>query len=349
MEWEAPLGVSDAFSEHLVSRSLERLSSFRARRLSGDLGLHRRYGPGTGMSVAVTGGSGMIGSALRSLLEAGGYRVFSLSRSMPRGAGEIQWNPRTGRLEGSLLEGVRAVVHLAGESIAGVRWTSAKREAILRSREEGTLLLCRVLADLERPPEVLVSSSAVGYYGDRGDERLTEDSEPGRGFLAEVCRRWEGATHKARAAGIRTVLLRTGLVLSPGGGILRAVLRPFWLGLGGRLGSGRQYVSWIDLDDVTGLIVHAMRENAVRGPLNATAPHPVTNAAFTDVLGRVLERPTILPVPAPAIRTLLGDMGTEMLLWGQRAVPQQAIDTGYMFQFTDLEASLEHQLGRAAA
>jgi uncharacterized protein (TIGR01777 family) len=291
----------------------------------------------------------MIGSALALLLQAGGYRVVRVSRSPARGADQIHWDPRSGLLDGSQLEGVRAVVHLAGESIAGGRWTRAKREAILRSREESTLLLCRVLAELREPPEVLVSGSAVGYYGNRGEERLTEESGSGAGFLAEVCRRWEGATHVARAIGIRTVHLRTGVVLSPDGGMLGTILLPFGLGLGGRLGSGRQYLSWIDLDDVTGLVLHAVREGTVRGPLNGSAPHPVTNAAFTDVFGRVLGRPTLLPVPALALRTVLGDMGEELLLWGQRAIPKKALDTGYEFQFTDLEDSLGHQLGRSAA
>jgi uncharacterized protein (TIGR01777 family) len=347
--WEGPLESLDAVSNDWVGRSLERLLSFGARRLAGDLGLHRRYGSGAGRTVAVTGSSGMIGSALRFLLEAGGYRVVRVSRSPSRGPDEVEWDPHAGRLNGASLEGVHAVVHLAGESIAGVRWTRAKREAILRSRWEGTLLLCRVLADLGHSPEVLVSGSAVGYYGNRGEERLTERSASGDGFLADVCRRWEEATHVARAIGIRTVHLRTGVVLSPAGGMLGTVLLPFGLGLGGRVGSGRQYLSWIDLDDLTGLILHAIREVVVRGPMNGTAPHPVTNAAFTDVLGRVLGRPTLLPAPALAVRALLGDMGEELLLWGQRAVPQTALDTGYAFQFTDLEDSLAHQLGRAAA
>ena len=349
VEWEAPFESLDGLSEDLASRSLERLLSFGARRLAGDLRLHRRYGAGTGRTVAITGSSGMIGSALRFLLEAGGYRVVRVSRSPARGPDEIQWDPHGGQLDRARLEGVDAVVHLAGESIAGVRWTRAKREGILRSRQEGTLLLCRVLAELEKPPEVLVSGSAVGYYGDRGEERLTEESGSGEGFLAGVCRAWEAATHVARAVGIRTVLMRTGVVLSPAGGMLGTVLLPFGLGLGGRVGSGRQYLSWIDLDDVTGLVVHAIREAVVRGPMNVTAPLAVTNTAFTDVLGRVLRRPTLLPAPALAVRALLGDMGEELLLWGQRVTPQRALETGYTFQFTDLEDSLAHQLGRSAA
>jgi uncharacterized protein (TIGR01777 family) len=299
--------------------------------------------------VAIAGASGLIGSALRRVLDVRGYRVLRISRAPARAPDGIQWDPRAGALDGRRLEGVQAVVNLSGESLLGVRWTRAKREAIVRSREEGTLLLSRALGELRNPPGVFVSGSAVGYYGDRGDEVLTEESGPGNGFLADVCRRWEEATHVARAIGIRTVFLRTGLVLARAGGILGALLLPFELGLGGRVGSGRQYFSWIDLDDVTGIILHAMHEPAVRGPLNATAPYPVTNAAFADVLGRVLGRPTLLPVPAFAVRTMLGKMGEELVLSGQRVIPKKALDTGYTFQFEDLEDSLEHQLGHSAA
>lgn len=258
----------------------------------------------------------------------------------------MYWDPSRGTLAPDALEGVCAVVHLAGESIAAARWTSVKKDAILKSREEGTLLLSRTLAKLDRPPEVLVSASAVGYYGDHGDEPITEEGDSGRGFLAEVCRRWESSTHAAQAVGIRTVHMRGGLVLSPSGGPLRTLLTPFNLGLGGRIGSGRQYLSWIDLDDHTGMILHAMSEREVHGPLNSTSPNPLTNSTFTNVLGRVLRRPTLLPLPAVALRVLLGEMGVELLLSGQRVIPEKAIRTGYQFFSPDLEDSLRHQLGR---
>jgi len=351
VEWEAPLGaLGDAFSEGYVRTSLERLFAFRERRLAGDLAAHRRYGPGDGRTVAITGSGGLIGGSLAHLLTTGGYRVLRVTRARgPSGAaseGETSWDPASGRIDAMAFEGLHGVVHLAGEPIAGLRWTRARKEAILRSREDGTRLLARTLAVVGSPPQALVSGSAVGFYGDRGDERLTEKSGSGEGFLAEVCRRWESATLPARTAGIRTVHLRSGLVLSAAGGVLGTLLLPFRFGLGGRIGSGRQYQSWIDLDDETDLILHALGTPAVMGAMNATGPAPVPNSAFTDILGRVLGRPTLLPVPALAIRAALGEMGTELLLSGQRAHPTQALESGYQFRFTDLEDSLRHQLGQ---
>jgi uncharacterized protein (TIGR01777 family) len=202
---------------------------------------------------------------------------------------------------------------------------------------------------MERPPSVVISASAVGYYGDRGSETLTEESGEGDGFLAEVCRRWEGAIEPVQTAGIRTVLIRTGFVLARHGGALRALLPPFRLGVGGRLGKGDHYLAWIDLHDEVGLIVHALRTSTVRGAMNATAPRPVTNAEFTEVLGKVLRRPTILPLPASLIRLGLGEMGSELLLSGQRALPEKALSTGYTFRFEEVEASLRNQLGKVGS
>jgi len=348
VDWAPPLGsLGEILSVPVVEASLARAFDFRARRLAGDLGLHARYGSGRGRTVAVTGSSGFVGRHLVALLRSGGYRVREVSRSGGTSPDSVRWDPEAGELDADGLEGVDAVVHLAGESIQGVRWTRAKKEAILRSRERGTSLLVRTLAALERPPEVLVSASAVGYYGDRGDARLTEANRPGSGFLAEVCVRWEEAADAARAAGIRTVRLRTGIVLSPAGGMLGTTALPFRLGLGGRIGSGRQYMSWIDLDDLTGLILHALRTPEVHGALNATAPNPVPNATFTDILGRVLRRPTLLPVPTVAVRGLLGQMGEELLLFGQRALPERGLGSGYAFLYPDLEDSLCHQFGKA--
>ncbi len=350
VEWEPPLGsLGDAFSEGYVRGALLRLFAFRERRLSGDLALHRRYGGGEGRTVAITGSGGLIGTSLSHLLTTGGYRVLRVTRSPERGEDTVSWDPARGMLDAGDLDGVDAVVHLAGEPIAGGRWNRSRKDEILRSREEGTLLLARTLATLASPPSAFVSASAVGYYGDRGDERLTEESGSGQGFLAEVCRRWEDATRPARSAGIRTIRLRSGLVLSAAGGVLGTILLPFRLGVGGRIGTGRQYQPWIDLDDETGLILHALRSEGVRGPMNATAPSPVPNTAFTDALGRVLGRPTLLPVPAVAIRTLLGEMGTELLLAGQRALPAHALTTGYAFRFEDVEASLRYQIGAHGA
>jgi len=348
VEWAPPLGsLGQTFSGPFIHSTLERLFGFRSRRLVNDLHLHQRY-PGQPLHVAITGSTGLIGGGLVHFLRTGGHRVTRISRNPAKGdqEGWLHWDPQEGRLDGDDLEGVDAVVHLAGEPISGVRWTRSKKEAIHQSRVQGTELLSRTLAELKAPPTTFISASAVGYYGDRGEEILTEDAGPGRGFLAQVCRDWEKATHTARGVGIRTVHLRTGVVLSPSGGVLGTVLLPFQLGAGGRLGSGRQYMSWIDLDDHVGLILHILRTPDLRGPVNSTAPNPVPNASFTAALGRTLGRPTILPAPALAIRTLLGEMGEELLLQGQRVIPQRALTTGYHFLFPDLEDSLAHQLGR---
>ena len=346
VEWEPPLGsLGETFGGGYIQRNLERLFVFRGVRLADDLARHRRYGEPGPLTVAITGATGFIGTHLTHLLTSGGHRVVRVTRG-EAGPDAVRWDPARGEMDPAGLEGVDAVVHLAGEPIVGLRWTAAKKRAILRSREVGTLTLARALAAMDRPPSVLVSASGVDYYGERGDELLGESAGAGSGFLADVCEKWESATLPARSRGIRTVHLRTGIVLSPAGGVLGTLLLPFQLGVGGRLGSGRQYMSWIDLDDHLGLILHALRVPEVRGALNATAPNPVPNAAFTDVLGRVLGRPTVLPVPALAIRTLLGEMGEELLLQGQRVSPELALRSGFTFLRPHLEDALRFQLGR---
>lgn len=351
VRWKSPPGLlGGAFSEAGVRETLRRALEFQAGSLPVDLDRVQRYGPGAGRSVAITGATGLVGTALGHLLGASGFRVRRISRSPYGGRGEredwVRWDPGAEQLPSAPLEGLHAFVHLAGESIAGARWTRAKKEAILASRVEGTSLVSRTLAELDRPPEVLISASAVGYYGHRGVETLNEESDPGRGFLAEVCKRWEASTHHARARGIRTVHLRSGLILSARGGPLETLLIPFGLGLGGRIGTGRQYLSWIDLDDQAGIIMHAMTEDSVRGAINVTSPNPVTNRVFTDILGRVLRRPTLIPLPGIAVRALLGEMGIELLLSGQRVFPEKALSSRYQFRFPHLEDSLRHQLGR---
>lgn len=346
VEWEPPLGsLGEVFSSGVVGRALERMLHFRERRLTNDLELHRRYGTGGMLEVAVTGSTGLIGDALVHFLRTGGHRVRRVRRR--EGSGDdVRWDPATGAVDRDGLEGLDAVVHLAAEPISGVRWTAAKKEAIRRSRVEGTRLLARTLAELDQPPRTFISASGVDYYGPRGDEILTEEAPPGKGFLAEVCREWEKATQAARAVGIRTVRLRTAMVLSPAGGALATMLPAFQLGLGGRMGSGRQYVSWIDLDDHVGIILHALRTPELRGAVNSSSPNPVPNGSFADVLGRVLGRPTVIPLPSLAVKALLGQMGEELLLAGNRVVPERALKSGYAFLFSDLEDSLRHQLGR---
>lgn len=300
------------------------------------------------MKVLVTGASGLVGSALVPLLTAGGHTVARLVRSPPRpSVAEVQWNPETGIREIASLEGMDAVVHLAGENIAGGRWTAERKARIRDSRVTGTRTLCETLARLARPPKVLVSASAIGYYGDRGGEVLRETSAPGLGFLPEVCRAWEEATEPAAQKGIRVVLLRIGVVLSPAGGALAKMLFPFKLGAGGIIGSGQQYMSWIGLDDIIGAIHHALMTDALQGPVNVVAPHPVTNRDFTKTLGRVLGRPTLFPMPAFAARLAFGEMADALLLASTRVEPARLMAANYAFRHPDLEGALRHLLGKA--
>jgi uncharacterized protein (TIGR01777 family) len=348
VEWEAPLGgTSLPFAESYLMGELDRLFTFRHTRLLNDLTLHARHS-GPPLTVAITGATGLIGSSLAHFLTTGGHRVIRMVRGRgDPGEDAILWSPGEGHLDREGLEGVDAVVHLAGESLSALRWTSEKKDRIHRSRVQGTDLLAKTLARMTRPPSVLISGSAVGIYGNRGRDVLNEESKTGKGFLARVCKDWEAATSAAVRAGIRVVKLRTGFVITPQGPGLGKMLTPFRAGLGGRIGSGRQYMSWIDLDDETGLIHHALTKPGVSGPFNATAPHPVPNNTFTDTLGRVLGRPTLLPVPSLAIKAALGELGDELLLQGARVLPRKAQETGYEFLFPSLEDSLRHQLGRA--
>jgi hypothetical protein len=246
----------------------------------------------------------------------------------------------------SRLEGVDAVVHLAGENIAAGRWTAARKEEIRRSRVEGTRRLSESLARLSRRPKVLVSASAIGFYGNRGDEILKEDSAPGSDFLAQVCRDWEAATDPASRAGIRVVHLRSGVILSPAGGALKKMLLPFKMGAGGRIGSGAQFMSWIAIDDTIGAIHHAIVTEPLQGPMNGVAPTPVRNAEFTRTLGRVLSRPAIAPMPAFAARLAFGEMANALLLASQRVMPTRLQASGYKFRYPELEGALRHLLGR---
>ena len=350
IEWKPPGGAAgQIFARGVIQTELGRFFAFRGRRIAQDLARHAAY-PGPRLKVAVTGASGLIGSALCHFLTTGGHEVLPLVRRKPdRDKGEIAWDPMERRIERERLEGVDAVAHLAGESLTGERWTPAKKRKIWRSRVEGTRFLVETLKGLRRPPRVLVSSSAIGFYGDRGAERLTEESRPGKGFLADLCREWEAEAGAARRSGIRVVSLRTGLVLSPAGGALGTMLLPFKMGIGGRLGTGRQYVSWIDHDDLVGLIFHAITTRSLGGPVNATAPHPVPNATFTTILGRVLKRPTLLPVPSLAVKGMFGEMGKILLLEGARVLPEAASRSGFRFDFEGLEESLAYQLGHAGS
>ncbi len=298
------------------------------------------------MKILVTGSHGVIGQALIDVLTARGDRVVRLLRGPSRPASpEPAWDPVAGRIDENRLEGFDAAIHLAGENLAAGRWTPARKARIRDSRIEGTRLLAGALGRLSRPPRTLLSASAVGYYGDRGEEIVQEETPPGTGFLAEVCRQWEAAADPARRAGIRVVHLRTGLVLSSRGGMLSRILPVFRLGLGGRLGSGRQYMSWIAIEDVCGAALHLLARETVSGPINVVAPHPVTNREFTAALGRVLSRPAVCAVPVPALRLALGEMAGE-LLTSIRAEPARLLGSGYVFRRPDVEGALRALLTR---
>ena len=261
-----------------------------------------------------------------------------------RSPGEVAWSPREGTIDAAALEGADVVIHLAGENVAG-RWSAAKKQRIMSSRREGTRVLSEALARLQRKPRVLLSASAIGYFGDRGDEQLTESSPPGDGFLAEVCKEWEAATQPAQQAGVRVCNLRFGLVISWRGGPLKMMLTPFKLGLGGRLGSGRQWMSWVHLDDVLGVMHHCIAREEVSGPVNVVSPQPVTNQQFTRTLGRVLGRPAVIPVPRFALRLAIGELADEGLLASERVLPRKLQASGYAFKHADLEGALRAEVG----
>ncbi len=301
------------------------------------------------MKILLTGSHGLIGSALAPALTAQGHRIVRLVRvpSTPS-PGDAAWDPATGQIaDRAPLEGVDAVIHLAGENVAAGRWTPARKARIRDSRVQGTRLLAETLTHLSRPPAVLLCASAVGYYGDRGDEILREGSPPGTGFLAEVTRDWEAAAEPARRAGIRVVHFRIGAVLSRAGGLLPRVLPIFRLGLGGPLGSGRQYMSWIAIDDLVNAVLHLLARDGLTGPVNMVAPAPVTNREFTQTLGRVLSRPTPFPVPPIALRVLFGEMADDALMSSARVEPAKLLESRFTFRFPDLEQALRALLHRA--
>lgn len=299
------------------------------------------------MNILISGSTGMIGTALIEALKKQNHRVTRLVRS-PQQSSEptVQWNPASGTLNAKDVEGFDAVMHLAGESIAASRWTEAQKARIRDSRVQGTALLSATLAKLAKPPKVLVCASAIGFYGNRGDEILREDSQIGTGFLAEVCQQWENAADPAKQKGIRVVHLRIGVVMSPKGGALAKMLLPFKMGAGGIVGNGKQYWSWVSLDDVIGAFLYALQNENLSGAVNAVAPRAVTNAEFTKTLGKVLSRPTIFPLPGFAARLVLGEMADDLLLSSARIEPTRLLASGYQFKHPDLEGALRELLGR---
>lgn len=300
----------------------------------------------------VSGASGLLGSRLSAVLSAGGHAPVALTRESSRAprtaGGNVAWDPQSGSIDAKGLNTADYVVHLAGEPIASGRWSDARRTSIRDSRVAGTRLLAETLGALDSPPRALICASATGWYGDRGDEPLTEDAGPGHGFLSDVCRDWEAAADPAREAGIRVVNLRFGMVLWPAGGALKQMLPPFRAGAGGRIGSGRQFWSWVSLNDAIGAILHAAATDSLEGPVNVVSPAPVRNQEFSAVLGSVLRRPTLVPVPASVLRLLLGQMADELLLSSARVIPLRLRESGFTFRDPELEPALRHMLGRQA-
>ena len=295
------------------------------------------------MKIVISGASGLIGTQLVTTLKSSGHEVVQLVRRSAA-AGQIMWDPKSGKLDPASLEGCDAVIHLSGAGIGDKRWSDAYRKEILDSRTATTSLLANTIASLQRKPSVFLSGSAIGIYGARGDEQLTETSAHGTGFLADVCKQWEAAAKPAIDAGVRTVFLRTGIVLSPKGGALKKLLPLFRLGVGGKFGNGKQWQSWISMDDEVASIIHLLTAN-VSGAVNLTAPQPVTNAEFTKVLARVVKRPAIVPVPTFAPKILLGgELADALLFTGQRVMPQALTASGYVFKHSTLESALRSLL-----
>ncbi len=301
------------------------------------------------MKILVSGASGLVGRKLVPALRGAGHEVVRLVREkrQTRDKDAAFWDPIAGQIDPAAVVGCQAAVNLSGESIASGRWTANRKRAIHDSRLWATSTIAGALAGIEPCPRVLVSASAIGYYGSRGDEQLDETSATGSGdFLSGVCRDWEAATQSAADAGVRVVCMRFGVILSAQGGALRTMLTPFKLGLGGKIGSGQQYMSWIAIDDVIGAILHCLNTDALSGPVNFVAPEPATNAEFTKVLGKVLSRPTLFPMPAVAAKMVFGQMGEELLLASQRVQPSRLLETGYVFKYPQLAGALRHVLGK---
>ncbi|HUK77233.1 MAG TPA: TIGR01777 family oxidoreductase [Thermoleophilia bacterium] len=351
VEYRLPLGDAGGLVAGTpVRHFLERLFRFRQERTLADLTRHAAHAGEPRLRVGVTGASGLIGGQLTAFLESGGHTVVRIGRGAAQRPGDVTWDPAAGRLAPAALAGLDAVVNLAGEN-TGHRWTAARKQAIVNSRSQGTTLLAETIATMKDGPRTLLSASAVGYYGgDRGDAVLTEASPPGSAldFLADVCRQWEAPLLAANRAGIRVIPMRFGVVLTAVGGMLGRVLPAFRAGAGGPVGSGAQWLSWIELDDLIGVVGDLLYAATIDGAVNVTSPSPVTNREFATTLGGVLGRPTLVPLPAGVVRTVFGEMGEVMLLGGQRVVPERLEKAGIVLRYPALEAALRLELGRLA-
>lgn len=330
-----------------VKHKLERIFQYRHSTIAEDIAVHLSRKDKNPLSILISGAGGLVGSALVPFLATGGHRVIRLVRKRPVSGKEgVFWDPLTGRIDSDEIGEVDAVVHLSGENIGQGRWTKEKKRKIIESRNKSTALMAKTIAGLDPCPKVLVSASAIGFYGDRGEEVMTEEDTCGSDFISGVCSEWEKAAAPAVEQGIRVVFLRIGIALSLLGGALARLMLPYKLGLGGKLGSGAQYMSWIGIDDLIYIIYYAINNNSLDGPVNAVAPEPVTNLEFAKILGKVLARPTLFSVPETVIKLAFGEMGREILLTSTRVKSQKLENSGYRFRNPDLEGTLRHLLGR---
>lgn len=339
--------VSAFFGESFVLQKLARIFTYRHDTVIHDIQDHQDRGASGPLRILVSGASGLIGQALIPYLTTGGHHVLRLVRRRPTaGKNEIFWDPKTGILDLAAAGAIDAVIHLSGENIGEGPWTLEKKQRIIDSRVHSTRLIAETIARLKTPPKVFLCASAIGYYGNRGDCLLSESADSGSDFISHVCRVWESAGAAAPAAGIRTAFLRIGVVLSPRGGALKKLLLPFQLGLGGKIGDGNQFMGWIGMDDAISAIYHVLRDPGISGPVNLTAPRPVTNAEFTKILARVLTRPAFFKVPKAAIAAVFGEMGRETILASTRVEPGVLLKTRYRFRHPNLESALRHLLGK---
>ncbi|WP_145370953.1 TIGR01777 family oxidoreductase [Maioricimonas rarisocia] len=347
IEYRLPAGkVGNTAGGGMVRSMLDRMFTYRHEITADDVAAIQQRKEQTMSTIGVTGASGMVGSTVVPMLTTAGHSAFRFVRRPAKSEDERQWTPSEPQLDPKQFEGLDAVIHLAGENIGDSRWTQSKKQRIRDSRVDGTRRLAEALAKLEQPPKTLVCASATGFYGDRGDEILTEQSDAGTGFLTDVCQEWEAAAGPAREAGIRVVHVRLGMILSPKGGALQKMLTPFKLGGGGVVGDGNQYWSWIALDDAAAIFTRAATDAGLEGPVNAVTPNPVTNREFTQTLAKVLHRPAIIPVPKFAARLALGEMADELLFASVRVMPEKLQASDYAFRYPELEEALRHLLGR---
>lgn len=345
IHYELPFGIlGERLLDRFVKSKLKRLFKYRHNVTKRDLETHKKYKRAKSLHIVIAGASGLIGSVLVPFLKTGNHKVSLLSRI--NGNYGIHWDPETGDLNPKDLEGCDVVINLAGENIGSGRWSEEKKRKILQSRIKSTDLLSQTLAQLDQPPSVFINASAIGIYGVNAED-VDEASPSGSGFLAQVCREWEAATEPAQKAGIRTVITRFGIILSPKGGVLAKLLVPFKLGLGGVIGTGKQWMSWVAIDDVLGALLHVINHSQINGPLNVVAPNPVTNRVFSQTLGQVLHRPTLFPLPAFAAKILLGkERAEELVLSSVKAEPRVLEETGYEFHYLELEPALNHLTGK---